>query len=175
MATYQTKAETVEARQYEGDSSLTVVHYQKGEQVAQKGDWLVGSERGCIYVVPDDEFQTKFVAYSPTLTDDQLKAANAQVAALTAQVASVQQSLNEAQAQAATLQTTNQNLAGQVGDTLALSGQVSQLSEALAAAKAQAADDEKKLADLSAQVKQYASAQSALEASQAAIKATLNP
>lgn len=77
--TYTRRAATVTARQYEGESALIVDSIRKGQQTAQKGDFLVldpveiaklrakekdedlpeGSlqpHRGSVYVVPQAEF-----------------------------------------------------------------------------------------------------------------------
>lgn len=59
MATYQRKALTVEARVYDGPK-LTVVSDEKGQQTANAGDYLVGSERGKVTVVSKADFEKDF-------------------------------------------------------------------------------------------------------------------
>lgn len=59
MATYQRKALTVEARVYDGPK-LVVISDEKGQQTANAGDYLVGSERGKITVVAKADFEKDF-------------------------------------------------------------------------------------------------------------------
>lgn len=56
MATFQRKQRTVEAVVYEADMPLRVVSHEKGEQTANKGDYLIGNERGKITVVSEEAF-----------------------------------------------------------------------------------------------------------------------
>ena len=60
MATHRRRVVEVEARQWQGPGSLNVIHGVKGEQLAKKGDWLVGSEKGQIEVVKEIDFQRDF-------------------------------------------------------------------------------------------------------------------
>jgi hypothetical protein len=54
------RVQIVEARKYEGPR-LTVVHDSLGEQTANPGDYLVGSERGQIKVVSAAKFEAEYV------------------------------------------------------------------------------------------------------------------
>ena len=56
---YQRKALTVEARVYDGPK-LTVVSDEKGSQIANSGDYLVGTERGKVTVVSKADFEKDF-------------------------------------------------------------------------------------------------------------------
>lgn len=56
------KVEIVEARRYDGPR-LTVVHDELGEQTAVKGDYLLGSERGKIRVMPAAKFEAEYEPY----------------------------------------------------------------------------------------------------------------
>jgi hypothetical protein len=61
MALYRPKnVGPVEARQHTDDAALKVISEQKGEQLARKGDWLVGSERRKVYVLSDAQFRQQF-------------------------------------------------------------------------------------------------------------------
>jgi len=67
---YQRKALTVEARVYDGPK-LTVVSDEKGSQIANSGDYLVGTERGKVTVVSKADFEKDFDVpeYPKTLPD----------------------------------------------------------------------------------------------------------
>lgn len=56
---FQRKALTVEARVYDGPK-LTVVSDEKGSQIANSGDYLVGVERGKVTVVSKADFEKDF-------------------------------------------------------------------------------------------------------------------
>ena len=58
MAKYRLKQKEVEARQI--DHRLVVIHDEKGELRAEPTDWLVGTERGKIDIVKDDDFQEQY-------------------------------------------------------------------------------------------------------------------
>ena len=60
MAKYRIKEPIVEARQHLNSFNLKVISEQKGQQVAHKGDWLVGDERGKIYVLTQAKFDALF-------------------------------------------------------------------------------------------------------------------
>lgn len=169
MAQYISKSQTVEARQYEADLPLTVVHDSMGEMIAHKGDWLVGGARGQVYVLSADKFAAKFEPYTATPDADALKAAQAQVAALTGEIAAAKATSDALTAQVAQLTADKAALASQAGDTAALTAQVANLNAKLAAAQAQADSDEKKLADLAAAAHAAKDAQTAIDAAQAKI------
>lgn len=59
MQTYERIITEVEARKYEGPR-LTVVNDELGEQFANSGDYLVGTERGKIQVIPAAKFEAEF-------------------------------------------------------------------------------------------------------------------
>jgi hypothetical protein len=79
METFQ-KIETVEARKYEGPR-ITVVSDKFGEQVANSGDYLIGTKRGEVHVVPASTFEAEFKPYTDTPEAEQLAAAQAQTEA----------------------------------------------------------------------------------------------
>lgn len=64
MALYIRKEGPIEARQWNETRSLTVVNDKKGQQIAKKGDWLLGSERGKISVLSDREFAEEYELYT---------------------------------------------------------------------------------------------------------------
>ena len=64
MATYQ-RTEVVEARQYDGPR-ITVVSDKYGEQIASKGDYLIGTEPRKVHVLSAAEFEA---AYKPVSDD----------------------------------------------------------------------------------------------------------
>lgn len=53
----------VEAREYEGPK-LLVVSNQYGEQLANAGDYLVGSGRGHVHVVSKAQFEAEYQPYT---------------------------------------------------------------------------------------------------------------
>lgn len=59
MALYVTKPTEVEARQYEGEA-LPVVSDKYGEQTAVTGDYLVGTEKGSLHVMPQADFEAMY-------------------------------------------------------------------------------------------------------------------
>lgn len=83
------KRAIVEARQYDGPK-LNLVHEQLGEQTANAGDWLLGTERGRIEVVSNEKFLREWKAYSPTEAEDELAAAKSAVTALEAKLAAAE-------------------------------------------------------------------------------------
>jgi hypothetical protein len=61
MAKYRLKREPeVSAHQHEGNFDLRVISEQKGAQTARKGDWLIGSEKGKVFVMSDAQFQRDY-------------------------------------------------------------------------------------------------------------------
>lgn len=167
------KIVTVEAEQYDGPK-LTVVSDKLGEQTAEKGDWLLGTERGKVTVVKAATFAADFKPYSATPADDQVAAQAEAIATLKAELA-------QAQADHATLQVSHDQLAAQVADLSAkastvdaLTSQNADLKTTSAAATAQAAADEAKLAELTAHLKAFTDAQATLAAEQSAVNNALN-
>lgn len=77
---YQRKALTVEARVYDGPK-LVVVSDEKGQQTANAGDYLVGSERGKITVVAKADFEKDFEV-AAAVTEEPVKAVVANFATL---------------------------------------------------------------------------------------------
>jgi hypothetical protein len=50
----------VSGRQHTTDVPMLVISEQKGQQTARKGSWLVGNERGKVYVMDDAAFKEAF-------------------------------------------------------------------------------------------------------------------
>lgn len=173
MALFISKSSTVQARQYDSELPLTVVHNDLGEQVAHKGDWLVGEKRGLVYVLSDDKFQARFEPFTATPTDDALKTAEAQNASLTSDLTVAKANVDALVIQVHQLEADKQTLAQQAGDTKALSAEVADLTAKLAAADDKAAQDEQKLADLVATAKAAQEAQKVVDDSQAKINQQL--
>jgi hypothetical protein len=64
--TYHLKSHAVEARRHKGPP-LVVISEAHGEQTAQDGDYLVGTKKGEICVVPWKEFEA---TYTPEDSDE---------------------------------------------------------------------------------------------------------
>lgn len=62
MPTFQRKTHTIEAREHTDGHALVVVSDEKGQQVARKGDYLVGNERGKITVWDKADFEREYEA-----------------------------------------------------------------------------------------------------------------
>jgi predicted nucleic acid-binding Zn-ribbon protein len=167
MAQYISKAEAVEARQYDGEQPLTVVNDDRGEMRAYKGDWLVGNERGKVYVMSDGAFNARFQPYAADPEGDALKTAQLQVASLTSDLITAKANVDALIIQVHQLEADKADIGKQVGDTQALSGQVADLTAKLQAANDKAAADEQKLADLAATIKTQQDAQKAIDTAQA--------
>lgn len=56
---YTRKVTSLEARQYEG-AKLVVISDSKGEQIANTGDFLVGTEPGKVFVVAKADFLAEY-------------------------------------------------------------------------------------------------------------------
>lgn len=166
-------SDTIEARQYEGDKPLVVVHDELGEVTAYKGDWLIGTERGKIRVMTNADFNLRYQPFTATPESDALKAAEDEVAALKTQVDGLTTNNGVLAGQVAALQAGNFDLGKKVGNTVALTAEVADLTTRLEAAQAQVAADEQKLADLTASLKAASDAQAALQKSQDDINKTL--
>lgn len=61
---YERKPLTVEARRHEGPR-ITVISDEHGEQYAVAGDYLIGSERGKVYVMDAGKFESDFEPVPP--------------------------------------------------------------------------------------------------------------
>lgn len=173
MAQYISRSTTVEARTYDGDLPLTVVHDDMGEQVARKGDWLVGSERGKIQVLSPERFNARFEPFTASPTDDALKTAEEQNAELSAEVNKLKGEVETQAGQIADLTHANAELGAKVGDTESLTAQVADLSAKLEASESKAAEDEAKLGELAAAQKASQNAQAVIDAAQAKLNQQL--
>jgi hypothetical protein len=63
MANYRLKRDaTVAARQHTDNFDLRVVSEAKGAQTARKGmgDWLIGDQKGKVFVMPDLQFKADY-------------------------------------------------------------------------------------------------------------------
>jgi hypothetical protein len=56
----QKNIKPVSARQHDSDVPVLVISEQKGQQTARKNDWLVGNERGKVYVMSPEAFAAAF-------------------------------------------------------------------------------------------------------------------
>jgi chromosome segregation ATPase len=173
MAEYISKAEAVEARQYDGEQTLVVVNDDRGEMRANKGDWLVGNERGKVYVMSDAAFTARFQPYAVDPQADALKAAEEKAASLESDLTTANANVAALVIQVKQLESEKADLGTKVGDTEALQGQVTDLSVKLAAAEAQAKQDEQKLADLSAAQRAASDAQKVIDDAQAKLNQQL--
>jgi len=168
------KIDVIDARQHDGLKVL-VVSDTLGEQVANTGDWLLGTERGKVTVKSDAQFKAEgWKPYSETPADDQVKADEAALAEVKAQLASEQQAKTNLEVLYADVNAHNVELAKQVADTVALQSQVSSLQGQLEAANAQKAADEAQLAELKASLQAFTDAQAKAEAAQKAVQDALN-
>lgn len=70
MPTFIVKQAFVEARQHLDATPLVVISDDKGQQTAHKGDWLVGSEKGKVYVLSASRFSELFEPYEPSPATD---------------------------------------------------------------------------------------------------------
>lgn len=166
MAQYVKVNPPVEARQHEGPR-LNVVSDAKGQQVAEKGDWLVGSERGKITVVSNADFTSGYVPYSPTAADDELAKAKSDLAASNASNADLGTQVASLEKQVADLSAKNSALSGAQSDADQAKAQVASLTKQLADATLATTQLQTRFDALSASVKSEADAQAAAQAAQA--------
>lgn len=161
------KKEIVEARQYSGPR-LKVVNDQLGEQTAENGDYLLGSERGKISVVSKATFEKDYEPYTPTADDEKTAAQADAIETLKGQLADIQKAKDAADALVNDLQQKNAALQATQNDAEALKQQVADLQEKLAAEQQAHTDSQSRLEKLMAIEKQAADAQAALDAAEAA-------
>jgi hypothetical protein len=152
------KIDKVEARQYDGPK-ITVVNDALGEQTAQSGDWLLGTERGKIRVVSNAAFQADYTPYSETPADDQVKVLEATIDQLKAEKDGVGSDYLAAVRRSTTLDEQLTILQNQVNDLAPKAAQVDAMTEKLAAAEAKAASDESTLAQLTEEINAFKDAQ----------------
>lgn len=157
---YQKNSPVVDARQYDGDVAIRVVSKTLGEQTANKGDWLVGSQPGEVTVVDQASFAAQYVSYDATAEAAKVAAAEKVLADLHSQVDSLSGSNAMLGAEVASLTT----------DKAAQAAQIASLQAALDDEKSKSADLQTKLDALVAAEKQRAEAESAIDA----VKATVS-
>lgn len=166
------KVTTVEAREYDGNK-LIVVNDVLGEQVANKGDYLIGGERGKVSVMAKAVFEAQYQPYTATAEADALAGAQATLALTQKTLDGVIAERDELKTLADATVEENASLKKEQADALALKAQVDSLTEELAAEKATNADLQGKLDHLTALAKTQADAQAAIEAAQTEVNATL--
>lgn len=162
MATFQ-RIETVEARKYEGPR-ITVVSDKFGEQVAESGDYLIGTERGLVHVIPAAQFEADFKPYTPTPEAEQLAASLAEVEDSKKQIAALQGSNADLGTQVASLETHVSDLSSQISNHNAISAQLTAVTEQLSAEKAAREAAEKAQAVAEGHLKAIQDAQAVLKA-----------
>lgn len=166
------KLTIVEAREYDGPK-LTVVNDAQGEQIANKGDYLLGSERGKISVMSKGAFEEQYSPYTPTAEADALKASQATLDLTQKTLDGVIAERDELKSLADSLATGNAALKGAQEDALSFKAQVDSLTAELATEKATNADLQGTLDHLTALAKTQADAQATIEAAQTEVADTL--
>lgn len=161
------KVDIVDARQYSGPA-LKVISDALGEQTANSGDYLVGTERGKVTVVPKAEFEAHYQPYSSTADDDLIAAQKKQIADLAKQVSDLTAAKNASDASAADAIAKAQKLLNVEAIAAGLQAQVTDLETQLKQAQDKQAATQAQLDGLIAIDKQEADAQAALDAAQSA-------
>jgi hypothetical protein len=173
MAQFQ-RIDVVEARQYDGPR-LTVVSESLGEQTANAGDWLLGSEKGRVTVKSAAAFESEgWKLYSATPQDDEIAVLSKAVESLKADKATLEAFNSAVTGERDTLKAQNADLASKVSDTIALKAQVDDLTDKLAASKADSDAKASELTTLKAHLQAFTDAQAKVEAEQAAVQKAIS-
>jgi hypothetical protein len=162
METFQ-KIETVEARKYEGPR-ITVVSDKFGEQVASSGDYLIGTKRGEVHVVPASTFEAEFKPYTDTPEAEQLVAAQSELEAAKGRIADLEGSNADLGVQVGNLGKQIEALSSEIADQTALKAELTAAAEQLSAEKAAREAAEQAQAEAEGHLKAIQEAQAVLKA-----------